>query len=139
VDNLLITSGQLPLRDGRLISTGKVGSDLTLEQAAEAARAAALNAIAQLVALAKGFDRIARIVRVGVFVNSADGFTDQAKVANGASDLFVAIFGDAGRHVRTSVGVNELPLNAPVEVEVIAQIAPGYASSNDSSGPDLLE
>jgi enamine deaminase RidA (YjgF/YER057c/UK114 family) len=139
IGSLLITSGQLPLRDGRLISVGKLGTELSLEQGAEAARTAALNAIAQLVAVAKGLDRIARIVRVGVFVNSAAGFTDQAKVANGASDLFVAIFGDAGRHVRTSVGVNELPLNAPVEVEVIAQIASGYTSADQKSGPDFLE
>lgn len=139
VGDLLITSGQLPLRDGRLISTGKVGAELSLEQGAEAARTAALNAIAQLVAIAKGMDRIARIVRVGVFVNSADGFTDQARVANGASDLFVAVFGDAGRHVRTSVGVNELPLNAPVEVEVMAQIVSSYASADHKNGPDFLE
>lgn len=126
--NLLITSGQLPLKEGKLIATGKVGSDLTLEQGAEAARAAALNAIAQLVAAAKGMENIERILRIGVFVNSADGFTDQARVANGASDLFVAVFGDAGRHARTSVGVNELPLNAPVEVEVMAQIVASGSS-----------
>ena len=119
---LLITSGQLPMREGRLIASGKVGKDVTLEQGAEAARVAALNAVAQLAAAAKGIGRIARIVRVGVFVNSADGFTDQAKVANGASDLLVAVFGDAGRHARTSIGVNELPLNAAVEVEVTAQL-----------------
>ena len=122
VGNLLITSGQLPLQDGKLVCTGKAGGDVAIETAAAAAKTAALNAIAQLVAAAGGLDRIERIVRVGVFVNSADGFTDQAKVANGASDLFVAVFGDAGRHVRTSVGVNELPLNATVEVEVTALI-----------------
>lgn len=122
--NLLMTSGQLPLRDGRLIATGHVGADVTLEQGIEAARIAALNALAQLVAAVKGMDHIRRILRVGVFVNSAPGFTDQAKVANGASDLFVAIFADAGRHVRTSVGVSELPLNAAVEVEVMAETGP---------------
>ncbi len=133
--NVLLTSGQLPIREGRVVHCGKVGRDLTLEQGAEAARMAALNAVAQLASLAGSIDRIARILRIGVFVNSADGFTDQAKVANGASDLFVAIFGEAGRHVRASVGVNELPLNAAVEVEVTAQIlerSPSFAGEHDS-------
>ena len=122
VGDLVTTSGQLPIADGKLVATGKVGAGLTTEVAAEAARTAALNALAQVAAAAGGLSRIVRIVRVGVFVNSAPGFIAQPKVANGASELFVAVFGDAGRHARTAVGVNELPLDAAVEVEVTAQI-----------------
>lgn len=120
--NLLFVSGQLPTRDGQLVACGKVGTDVPLEAAAEAARVCILNGLAQLAATAGGLDQIAGIVRVGVFVNSADGFTDQAKVANGASDLLAEVFGEAGRHARAAVGVNELPLNAAVEIELIAQI-----------------
>src|SRR5690606_34487548 len=85
VGDLAVTSGQLPMRDGRLTATGKVGRDLDIAAAAEAARLAGLNALAQLASAAGGLDRVVRIVRLGVFVNSADGFTDQPKVANGAS------------------------------------------------------
>ncbi len=120
--DLVMTSGQLPMRDGQLAFTGKVGRELTVEQGAEAARIAVLNAIAQVGSAAKGIDHIMRILRIAVFVNSAPGFTDQPKVANGASDLLVAIFGDPGRHARTAVGVSELPLNAAVEIELMAQI-----------------
>ena len=120
--DVVYTSGQLPMRDGELVAAGKVGEALTIEQGAEAAQVAVLNALAQVAAAAGGLDKIERIVRLGVFVNSADGFTDQPKVANGASDLLVQIFGDAGRHARAAVGVNELPLNAPVEIEMIARI-----------------
>jgi enamine deaminase RidA (YjgF/YER057c/UK114 family) len=105
-----------------LVAAGKVGRALTIEEGAEAAKVAALNALAQVAAAAGGLDKIEQIVRVGVFVNSSDGFTDQPKVANGASDLLAAILGDAGRHARAAVGANELPLNAPVEIEVIARI-----------------
>jgi enamine deaminase RidA (YjgF/YER057c/UK114 family) len=122
IDRLVMTSGQLPMREGRLIAAGKVGAGLSVEQGAEAARLTVVNALAQLAVAAGGLENVERIVRLGVFVNSADGFTDQAKVANGASDLLVAVFGDAGRHVRAAVGVNELPLNAPVEIELTAQI-----------------
>jgi enamine deaminase RidA (YjgF/YER057c/UK114 family) len=122
VGDLVITSGQLPMRDGRLVATGKVGEDVTPEAAAEAAKVAALNALAQIAAAAGGLQNVVRIVRLGVFVNSAPGFVSQPKVANGASELFVAVFGDAGRHARSAVGVNELPLDAAVEVEVTAQI-----------------
>lgn len=117
----ILTSGQLPMRDGRLTCTGKVGADVTLEDAAMAAELAALNAVAAAASAAGGIDRIERIVRVCVFVNSAAGFTDQPKVANGASDLLGKIFGDAGRHVRSAVGVAELPLNAAVELELVAR------------------
>lgn len=122
--DLVFTSGQLPMRDGELVAAGKVGQALTIEQAGEAAKVAALNAVAQVAVAAGGLENVERIVRVGVFVNSADGFTDQPKVANGASDLLTEIFGDAGRHARAAVGVNELPLDAPVEIEMIARIRP---------------
>ncbi len=120
-DNVL-TSGQLPVSDGRLTCTGKVGSDVTIEDAAAATELAALNGIAAVAALAGGLDRIEQIVRVCVFVNSAPGFTDQPKVANGGSDLIGKVFGDAGKHVRSAVGVAELPLNAAVELELIARV-----------------
>ncbi|MCL2330329.1 MAG: RidA family protein [Phycisphaerae bacterium] len=122
VGNIVYTSGQLPMRDGRLIATGKVGQDLSIDEAAAAARVAALNALAQVAQIARSINRVRRIVRLGVFVNSATGFIDQPKVANGASQLMIEIFGDAGQHVRSAVGNNELPLNAAVEVEMIAEI-----------------
>ncbi|MBI4578987.1 MAG: RidA family protein [Planctomycetes bacterium] len=122
VGNLVFTSGQLPMRDGKLTAAGKVGRDLSIDQAAEAARVAVLNAVAQAAAAAGGINGITRIVRLGVFVNSADGFADQPKVANGASGLLVDILGEAGRHARSAVGVNELPLNAAVEIEMIAEV-----------------
>jgi len=117
------TSGQLPVRDGRLTCTGKVGSHVTLDDAAAAAELAALNAVAAVASVAGGLDRIGRIVRVCVFVNSAPGFTDQPQVANGASNLLGKIFDDAGRHARSAVGVAELPLDAAVELEIIARVA----------------
>lgn len=120
--DLLFVSGQLPLRDGVLTARGKVGSAVPLEQGQEAARQAVLNALAQVAAEAGGLERVVRVVRVGVFVNSAAGFTEQAKVANGASDLLVGIFGEAGRHARAAVGVSDLPLDAAVEVELIVQV-----------------
>jgi enamine deaminase RidA (YjgF/YER057c/UK114 family) len=123
VGDLVLTSGQLPLAEGKLFAVGKVGQDVMLDRAQAAARCAGLNALAIVAQLAGGVDRIKRIVRLAVFVNSAPGFTNQPKVANGASDLMVEIFGDAGRHVRAAVGVNELPLNAAVEVELVAEVA----------------
>jgi enamine deaminase RidA (YjgF/YER057c/UK114 family) len=120
--NLVFTSGQLPTKDGKLQATGKVGRDVTIEQGADAAKIAVMNAVAQVAGAAGGIHRIKRIIRLGVFVNSADGFTDQPKVANGASDLLVSIFADAGKHARSAVGVNELPLNAAVEIEMIAEV-----------------
>jgi enamine deaminase RidA (YjgF/YER057c/UK114 family) len=121
--NLVFTSGQLPMRDGKLAALGKVGKDLSMEEAGEAAKWATLNAVAQVAAAVGGINQIVRIVRLGAFVNSADGFTDQPKVANPASDLLVSIFAEAGKHARAAVGVNELPLNAAVEVELIAEVA----------------
>ena len=119
---LIMTSGQLPFRGGKLLYTGKVPDDVSVEEAADGAAIAALNALAAAAQAAGGIDHIGRIVRVSVYINSGTGFTDQPKVANGASDLFVRIFGDAGRHVRAAVGVAELPLNAAVELELMAEL-----------------
>jgi enamine deaminase RidA (YjgF/YER057c/UK114 family) len=119
---LVLTSGQLPMREGQLVYAGKVPGDVSLEDAADGARIAVLNALAAAAEAAGGLDAIRRVVRVGVFVNSGPGFTDQAKVANGASDLLAQIFGDAGRHVRAAVGTAELPLNAAVELDLMVEV-----------------
>jgi len=118
-----ITSGQIPFRDGKVIRAGKAPADLSIEDAADGAAIAALNGLAAIAQIAGGLDAIVRVVRVCVFVNSSPGFTDQPKVANGASDLLVKIFGDAGRHARSAVGVSELPRNAAVEVELMVELA----------------
>jgi enamine deaminase RidA (YjgF/YER057c/UK114 family) len=115
------TSGQLPTIDGALVSTGKVGAGVTLEQATEAARVAALNALAAAAAQAGGIDQIRRIVKVVVYVASDPDFTGQPQVANGASELFGAVFGPLGTHVRSAVGVACLPLDAPVELELVVE------------------
>lgn len=120
--SLVMTSGQLPFRDGKLVYAGKVPGDVSPEDAADGARIAILNALAAAAEAVGGVDAIKRVVRVGVFVNSGPGFTDQAKVANGASDLLVQIFGDSGRHVRAAVGMAELPLNATVELELTVEV-----------------
>ena len=115
--DLLLISGQLPFADGRVI-TGRLGEDMALEEGIAAARACGIGILAQIRAAVDGdWTRVRRILRLGGFVNSADGFTDQPKVINGASDLMVAVFGEAGRHARAAVGVNTLPLGAAVEVE----------------------
>lgn len=116
------TSGQLPLVSGRPLHTGKLGADVTVEEGAECARVCLLNALAAVAQAAGGVDRIVRIVKLVVYVASAPDFTDQPKVGNGASELVGDIFGDAGAHVRSAVGVSVLPLDAPVELEVIAEI-----------------
>ena len=115
------TSGQLPFVDGKLELTGKVGDAVTAEDAKAAARIAALNALAAIDGLV-GLDNVVRIVKVVGFVASADGFTGQPGVVNGASEFLGEVFGDAGVHARSAVGVAELPLAAPVEVEVIAEV-----------------
>jgi len=115
-------SGQLPIVDGRLMETGKVGADVSAERAKELAARCALNAMAAIHGLV-GLDKVARVVKLTGFVASAPGFTGQPGVINGASELFGAVFGDAGKHARSAVGVSELPLGAPVEVEVIVEIA----------------
>jgi enamine deaminase RidA (YjgF/YER057c/UK114 family) len=115
------TSGQLPLVDGKLQGTGKVGDTVTVEEAAGYARTAALNAVAAAASVAGGLDAIKRVVKVVVFVSSATGFTGQAQVANGASELLQDVFGEAGRHARSAVGMAVLPLDTPVEVEMVVE------------------
>ncbi|MBY6410876.1 RidA family protein [Rhodococcus sp. BP-252] len=119
--SLVYTSGQLPMVAGELTATGKVGTDVSAEDAAEAARVCALNALAAIDALV-GVDAIKRVVKVVGFVASAPGFTGQPGVVNGSSNVIGEIFGDAGKHARSAVGVAELPLNAPVEVELIVEV-----------------
>ena len=117
------TSGQLPFVDGKLQGTGKVGDSVTVEQAAGFARTAALNALAAAASAAGGLDAIKRVVKVVCFVSSATDFTGQAQVANGASELLIDVLGDAGKHARSAVGMAVLPLDTPVEVELIAEVA----------------
>ncbi|MGH2556785.1 MAG: RidA family protein [Actinomycetota bacterium] len=119
---LAYVSGQIPMSEGKLMWTGKLGENLDMAEGAAATKRCALQALAAIRSELGSLDRVKRIVRVGVFVVSASGFTDQSKVANGASDLLVEVFGDAGRHARIAVGVPELPLGSPVEVEVLAEI-----------------
>lgn len=123
--DLLFLSGQIPLRDGQVGWTGRVGGSdgRTLEEAQAAARQCVLNAVAAAAEAAGGVDRLARVLKLVVYVASNPGFTDQHKVANGASELLAEIFGDAGRHARAAVGVAELPLNASVEVDVTFAVA----------------
>ena len=121
-NGMLHISGQLPFKDGQLM-TGRLGEDRDLDYGTEAARACGLMLVAQIKAALGGLERVERIVKLGVFVSSAPGFTDQPKVANGASDLMVALFGDAGKHARSAVGVPVLPLGAAVEVDAIVQVA----------------
>jgi enamine deaminase RidA (YjgF/YER057c/UK114 family) len=121
VGNLVYTAGQVSGTAEREIK-GKLGADLDVEQGREAARVCALNCLAALLTVIDSLDSVKQFVRVGAFVNSVAGFNQQPVVANGASDLFVEIFGDAGRHARTAVGVNELPLGFAVEVELIAEV-----------------
>jgi enamine deaminase RidA (YjgF/YER057c/UK114 family) len=116
------TSGQIPFRDGKLVWAGKVPNDVSLVNAADGAAIAALNGLAAIAQLVGGLDNIIKVVRVCVYVASSPGFTEQPKVANGASDLLVKIFGDAGRHARSAVGAAELPLNAAVEVELMVEV-----------------
>ncbi len=120
--DLLFLSGVLPSCDGQLIMTGKLGADLSVEQGVEAAKTAALNALAIVKGEVGSLDRVKRIVKMVGHIASAPGFTDQPQVLNGASDLFVQIFGEAGRHARVAVGAAELPRRAPVEIELIVQV-----------------
>lgn len=118
--NWVYVSGQIPLRDGKVRVSGKVGSEVSLEDAQEEARQCALNALAIIKSVAGSLDNVERIVKVTGFVACSPDFTDAPKVVNGASDLFLEVFGDKGRHARAAVGVTALPLDVPVEVEVIA-------------------
>jgi enamine deaminase RidA (YjgF/YER057c/UK114 family) len=120
--NLIFTAGQLPVVDGKLVEEGKVGKDVTAEVAKELAQICALNALAAI-SLVADLDQVEKVVRVGGFVNCAPGFTAIPGVVNGASELLIKVFGDVnGKHARTAVGVAELPLNAPVEIELIVQL-----------------
>ena len=119
--NLIFTAGQLPMRDGALIGTGKVGADVTPEAAYEMAQQCALNALAAAASVAGGLDHIKRVVKVVGFVASTPDFTGQPGVVNGASDLLGKVFGDNGIHARSAVGVAVLPLDAPVEVELTVE------------------
>ncbi|KIR63434.1 RidA family protein [Micromonospora harpali] len=118
----VFVSGQLPMADGKLLATGKVGAGVSAEQAKDLAQRCALNGLAAVDALV-GLENVVKVVKVTGFVASAPGFTGQPGVINGASDLFGAVFGEAGRHARSAVGVSELPLDAPVEVELIVEVA----------------
>ncbi len=123
------TSGQLPFVDGELLATGKVGAEVGVGEAAVLARTCALNALAAAVSVAGSLSAIRRIVKVTGFVASAPDFTAQAQVVNGASELLIEVFGEAGRHARSAVGMAVLPLDTPVEVELIAELAPESAGS----------
>lgn len=120
--NQVFTSGQLPMRSGELITTGKVGGEVTQEEAVECARQCALNAIAAVKSQIGDLAEVKRIVKVVCFVASTPDFTGQPQVANGASELFGEVFGDAGLHARSAVGVPVLPLNSPVELEIIVEV-----------------
>jgi enamine deaminase RidA (YjgF/YER057c/UK114 family) len=120
--NLVYTAGQLPFDAGRLARTGKVGSDITPEEGKAMARICALNALAAVDALV-GLDAVTQVVKVVGFVASAPGFNGQPSVVNGASDLLAEVFGDRGAHARSAVGVAELPLDAPVEIELILEVS----------------
>ncbi len=120
--DLLFLSGVLPSRDGQLILTGKLGQGITIEQGMEAAKVAALNALAIVRGEVGSLDKVKRIVKMVGHIASAPGFTDQPQVLNGASDLLVQIFGEAGKHARVAVGAAELPRQAPVEIELIVQV-----------------
>jgi enamine deaminase RidA (YjgF/YER057c/UK114 family) len=119
--NLVYTSGQLPMQAGEMTRTGKVGAEVSPEEAKIAARTCALNALAAIDALV-GIDAVVRVVKVVGFVASAPGFNGQPAVVNGASEFLGEVFGDAGAHARSAVGVAELPLDAPVEVELIVEV-----------------
>ena len=122
VNKFVFTAGQVPVKNGELIYSGKLGKDLTVQEGIKAAEISILNCLSAVKSVAGSLDNIEKIVKVTVFVNSADGFTEQPKVANGASELLVKIFGENGKHTRSAVGVNELPINASVEIEIIVKI-----------------
>lgn len=120
--NLLFVSGQVPLRDGKPMATGKLGAGVDIDQGAQLARQCAIQALGIVRAELGSLDRVKRCVRVGGFVASAEGFTDHPRVVNGASQLLIDVFGDAGRHARVAVGLAELPLGVPVEVEFLFEV-----------------
>ena len=121
--NLVFLSGILPLRQGKLIKQGKVGKDLSLDEAREEARTATINALSVLKAHVGSLDKITRCVKIAGYIASSPDFTEQPKVLNAASDLLFEIFGDKGKHARSTVGVNVLPLNAPLEIDFIFEVS----------------
>ena len=121
--NLVVTSGQLPIKEGKVVFAGRVGSDLDVEAGQAAARLCALNALAQIKACLGTLESVTRIVRLEGFVLSAQGFQSQPQVLNGASELMVQLFGEAGKHTRIAVGVSELPLNAAVQLGVWVEVS----------------
>lgn len=121
--DLVITTGQLPFIDGTLVATGTVGVDVDLKTATQACRVAALNAIAAAAAVAGGVDRIRQVLQLTGHIACREGFTDHPVVLNGASEVIVEVFGEAGRHVRTNVGASALPLGSPVEIELVVVCA----------------
>ena len=118
----IYVSGQVPVADGKIAATGKVGAEVSSEEAARLARICALSALAAAADVAGGLENISRIVKVVGFVASAPGFNGQPQVINGASELLIEVLGEDGRHARSAIGVAELPLNVPVEVELIAEV-----------------
>jgi len=121
--NLIFTSGQLPFRDGQIAYEGKLGAELSQDDGYQAARQCALNAIAQLKAASGNLDKIQKIVRIEGYVHCADGFRGHPQVLNGASDLVAEIFGEKGKHTRLALGINEMPLNAAVQLAMTAEVA----------------
>jgi enamine deaminase RidA (YjgF/YER057c/UK114 family) len=121
--NLLYLAGTLPMRDGKIVYAGKVGQEINLVQAAEAAQLCTLNALANAKAALGSLDAVVRVVMVNGFVNGIDGFSESPKVLNGASELLLKVFGDAGKHARAAVSVNGLPLGAAVEVQIVLEVA----------------
>lgn len=122
VGNLVMTSGQVPISSGVVKFQGKVGRDLSEEEGRDAAKLCAINCLSAVKSVIGSLDKIKRVLKLTVFIASAEGFTAQPKVANGASELIGEIFGEAGKHVRSAVGVSELPLNSAVEIEMIVEI-----------------
>ena len=123
VGNLIYVAGQLPMKDGKLMAVGQVPSRRSVEEATAAARQCAINALAAVQVIDGGIDILTGVARVGVFVSSDSSFTDQPKIANAASEFFMEVLGDGGKHARSAVGVNTLPRDASVEVEVIFECA----------------
>jgi enamine deaminase RidA (YjgF/YER057c/UK114 family) len=124
VGNLVYVSGQLPMKDGKLIATAQVPSKCSVEQAKAAARQCVVNALAAVNTLPGGIEQLTGVVRVGAFVNSDSTFTQQPQVANGASEFLIELFGEPGKHVRAAVGTNTLPLDASVEIEFVFEARP---------------
>ena len=122
IDKLIYTAGQLPSVNGQLQYKGKVGFNVSEEDGQKAAVLSLLNCLAVIKSVCGDLDQIEQVIKLTVFINSADGFTNQPKVANGASELLLKIFGDAGKHVRSAVGVNELPIDAALEIEMVVKL-----------------